>query len=478
MNTAKEKISWFLNSSWFISLTTVIALLCYELNLTELTITYLAISAILTLLFTDDATPTFIIPLYAPVLMSRGFVMKTWHWIYFGILIALIVVSIILFVIRQFKVNKHKFKTGKMFWAGIGLCILGVIAGVGYPGFAYKWWWRQILYPIVLTMYYLFFINFTKGNNKRFVAKSFLGMSCFIMLQMLWCILASSDPVALIMSKKILIGSSHMINLAGTMLAMTIPFCFYLANNSKRDWLYCLIGIFIYIFLLFTNSRGNILFATLILPVAFIVSMVKTHNKKRYFVILICASVVIVTGIIFAIIHSDIFFSMLKKIGLSANGRIPVWKNAWDNFLKAPILGTGYYTTTQFMYFPAAVYSYHSTLIQVLSCTGVVGCVFWGYYYFKKFKTFFTNISLYKIFAFLSVLSLELYGLIDMVGVLPSTILFTLIIVVSSENEEDIEPVKSVKEELVAFKAEMKELAGGLKDRFQNTKDKKTKCKT
>ena len=105
MNTAKEKISWFLNSSWFIPLTTVIALLCYELNLTELTITYLAISAILTLLFTDDATPTFIIPLYAPVLMSRGFVMKTWHWIYFGILIALIVVSIILFVIRQFKVN-------------------------------------------------------------------------------------------------------------------------------------------------------------------------------------------------------------------------------------------------------------------------------------------------------------------------------------------------------------------------------------
>lgn len=470
--TIKEKIDKFANSSYFITITTIVMIFGYEFNLSELSIAYLAVMAMLVLLYTDDVTPTFIIPLYSPLLMSRQFEIGVFQYIFYGAIAAMLIVSIVIFIYRQVRINKRKFIKGEMFWAGFGICIVGVIAGLGYMDFAYQWWWRQILYPVVLFSYYLFFINFTRGDNRRYIAKLFLGLSCFIMVQMLWCILASPNPIATIQNKMILVGPSNMINMAGTMLSMTIPFCFYLAIDSKRDWLYCILGLLIYLFLILSNSRGNILIATLLTPIGFLISMVKSKSKKRYFIILICACVCLVGLIVMMIIYRNVVFGMLARLGLSSNGRFEIWKAALKLFTKTPIFGTGFYVKTSFMNFDSAVYQYHSTIIQIITCTGIVGSIFFGYYYYKKFKVFFTNKSLYKIFAFLSMLSLEIYGLIDMVGIYPSTILLTLVLLISAEKEEKVEEIKTVKEELESFKSDMQSLNDELKASVQARKEK------
>lgn len=463
MQDTKEKISQFLNSSWFISLTTVIALLCYELNIAEITIAYFVLLAAYVFIFENDITPLFIIPIYAPMILDVKFAWSTAVYVIFGMLAVIFIGTLIYFLVRQFKVNKHKFVMGKMFWAGVVVCAVMVIAGVGSANFVYAKWWKQILFPVVLFIFYLFAINFAQKDNKRYIAKLFIGIACFIMLQMLIFLLRSPNPLAVIQSKGIKVGNGNVINTAGTFLALAIPFCFYLANNSKRDWLYCILGFLTYLFLVLTGSRGALLVATLLLPVAFIVSMVKSKEKKRYFIILIIASVVLVAGLVLLIIKRDIVLSMFMKLGFSANGRLPLYNLAWENFLKAPITGTGIYAPKVLPGFSTTVYYYHCTPLMILSCTGVVGLIGFGFYYFKKIKTFFVEASLYKFFAFIALLTIEGYGMIDIHGFMPLMVMLTLILVVTAENEKNPEKFKSVKEELTSFKDDMKELSGEFK---------------
>lgn len=458
MITAKEKMNKFLNSSWFISLTTVIALFCYEFHFVEATICYFVIIAAYVFIFEDDITPLFIIPIYAPMIMDRTFKWTLATFIFLAVLAVIFLSTLIYFLIKQIKYKKRKLKLGKLFWAGVVVCIVLLIAGVGTKTFVYRKWWKQILAPVVLLIFYLFALNFSGGQNRRYIAKLFIGMAVFIMLQMLWFLLKSKDPIHIIQTKGILVGSGNMINTAGTFLAIAIPFCFYLANNSKRDWLYCIFGILIYVFLMISGSRGALLVATILLPIGFIVSMVKSREKKRYFIILGCVSVVIIGGIIFSIVHSEVVLSAFMKLGFSANGRTDLYVLAWENFLKTPITGTGIYSPTRVPGLSKTVYYYHSTPLMVLSCTGVIGFVGFAYYYFKKFKIFFKEMSLYKFFALLAMLTIEIYGLFDVTGMMPSMILLTLIFITSAENEENPEKFKSVKEELKTFKNEMVEL--------------------
>ena len=138
MVNAKEKISNFLNSSWFIVLTTVIALVCYKFQLTEVTITYFLIISAYVLIFEDDVTPLFIIPIYAAMILSPKYVFTTFRLIYFGILAVVLIGLVVYFIIKQFVIKKKKFKFGKLFWAGVAVCAMCVIAGVGSAGFAYS----------------------------------------------------------------------------------------------------------------------------------------------------------------------------------------------------------------------------------------------------------------------------------------------------------------------------------------------------
>lgn len=472
MQNAKEKISKFLNSSWFISLTTVVALLCYELNVAEVTIAYFIALCAYVFIFEDDVTPLLIIPVYAPMILDRGFSWSTSVLVFFIVLAVIFVGTLIYFFIRQFKFNKHQFKKGQMFWAGVVICAVMLIAGVGTANFVYTKWWKQILFPIILFVFYLFVVNFTKGNNRRYIAKLFIGMACFIMLQMLIFLLRSADPIAAIQYKMIKVGNGNMINNAGTFLALAIPFCFYLANNSKRDWLYCILGFLMYLFLILSGCRGALLVATILLPVAFIISMVKSKEKKRYFIILIIASVFILVGIVFLILKKEIILSVFMRLGLSANGRLPLYTLAWENFLRAPITGTGIYSPVRIPGLPTTVLYYHCTPLMILSCMGIVGVAGFVYYYFKKCKVFFAPTSLYKVFAFLAMLTIEGYGMFDAIGMNPSMILITLIFVATAENEENPEKFKSVREELQTFKTEMKELSQEFKPK------KKEKVKT
>ncbi len=463
MISAKEKISKFLNSSWFISFTTVLALLCYEFKVAEITIGFFVLLCAYVFIFEDDVTPLLIIPIYAPFILDRTFKWTMATTIYFAILAAIFIGTLICFFVRQFKYKKHKIKLGKMFWPGVVILFVLLIAGVGTANFVYAKWWKQILFPFVLFLFYMFTVNFTRGDNRRYIAKLFVGVAVFIMSQMLWFLLKSSNPISVIQGKGILVGNGNMINAAGTFLAIAIPFCFYLANNSKRDWLYCVLGLLIYLFLLLSGCRGGLLVATLLLPVGFIISMVKSKEKKRYFIILICASIVIIAGLVMVIINRDVVLGAFVRLGLSGNGRIKLYELGWENFLKTPITGTGIYAPEVLPGFPTTVYYYHNTPLMILACTGIVGFVGFAYYYFKKFKIFFTNASLFKTFTLLALITIEGYGLFDIHGFNPLMVLITLIFVVTAENEENPEMFKSVKEELQTFKAEMKELTEDLR---------------
>ena len=80
--------------------------------------------------------------------------------------------------------------------------------------------------------------------------------------------------------------------------------------------------------------------------------------------------------------------------GMDSSERINLYKEAWALFKEHPIFGVGKgYVGTNIEPNAMGVYWFHSTIMQVLACMGIVGLVAYIYYYWVRLKILFTHIN-------------------------------------------------------------------------------------
>ena len=77
-------------------------------------------------------------------------------------------------------------------------------------------------------------------------------------------------------------------NNIGGLLAMMIPFAFYLSIRYKRGWIGTLVGAAFLVGVVLTCSRGSILVASLIYFVCLVEMFYHTRNRKTNFIVLAC----------------------------------------------------------------------------------------------------------------------------------------------------------------------------------------------
>lgn len=201
-------------------------------------------------------------------------------------------------------------------------------------------------------------------------------------------------------------------NLVGACLAMLIPVIFWGVMHSKYSWAYFTVATLSWLGAILTMSRNALIFASLAYATCVIISCFCGNYRKPYRII--CAIGVI--GVVGLVI---VLWSKIQALlgdyfarGFDSNGRFDLWGIAWRNFLDYPIFGRGFSGFESAHQLESGPFAHmgpmptmaHNTPLELLSATGIVGTLAYGYYRFVSFIPVFKRPTLQKTMLALSLL--------------------------------------------------------------------------
>ena len=202
-------------------------------------------------------------------------------------------------------------------------------------------------------------------------------------------------------------------NPVGVSAAVLIPMNFWGAMKTKHHVIYSISGCLAFLAAVISMSRNAILFG-LIAFIACLVIACFFGNKKNFFRISLL--VISVIAAVLTIVFFDKISEYLgKAISLGDNGRYGIWAEGWEQFVKSPIFGVGFwsvpsdaYPVTNFM----PPFS-HQTFVELLAASGIVGLCAYLFYRAKSAIPFVLRPSLLKTMLGISILVLLFESLLD-----------------------------------------------------------------
>lgn len=221
--------------------------------------------------------------------------------------------------------------------------------------------------------------------------------------------------------RSIYTGWGHYNNM-GALLAMMIPFPFFLTGKGKHSGLFYLSGLLFFCGVLFTCSRGSILCGVATYLASYILSLFHSRRARTNIAI---HAITALLFLIFFLLFSErlllLFQSMLEQ-GLDPAERDLGWIAGWKQFLKAPVFGSTFYPVEGYdlytwiespefkAFFPPR---WHNTLIQLLASCGIVGMAAYSCHRLQTLWLFLHRPSGKKMFAFISMLTLLATSMVD-----------------------------------------------------------------
>ncbi|MBQ2841668.1 MAG: O-antigen ligase family protein [Clostridia bacterium] len=230
-------------------------------------------------------------------------------------------------------------------------------------------------------------------------------------------------------------------NNAATMLMLAMPFAFYL---SAKDFGLFFIGILDYILILFTGSRGGMLFGILELIICIVVMFILDKRHRPAIAAIVGVSLVI-TALTYKIWIDTLSYTLLRLIDPNENSiRLQLIPRGIEDFKSNPFFGRGIgYMGNRDVHKSAdfALCWYHCSPIQVIGSFGICGIAAYGYLIYLRIKTLLKNYTFFNIIMFISYIGLELMSLVNpgIFAPFPYLFLITLYFVMMERcnNDED-----------------------------------------
>ncbi|HOK82330.1 MAG TPA: O-antigen ligase family protein [Clostridia bacterium] len=446
---AIDALRKFCLSDWFIYFTAVFVMAGWLSGewMIFMGVLFAIIAAVLVLC--EDVTPA-LAPFFLFTMMissSRSQLMdKIW-------MLSLIVLPVAAIIYRMIK-NRDKLSLiSPTKWTGFTLSLILLIlpmtlGGLFRGGRIVPVIFVAMGYMILLGACYLFFsMNVDKKNDRvlKYVLKLMFVNSIIVSLQLIITyggVFADGGKDALInyiKYKNLNIGWAGGNN-AAPVLAMCMPAGLYYAlKDRKASFIFILVAFIEYALVISTGSRGTILILTIALPFILCYMMAKSPRKLQTgLTISVSFAVAVLLAGLFA---KDLLaaFSEIINRGLSDNGRFTLYKEALGAFVKYPVFGAGWDYRLGELYNDGPVpYWYHSTALQILANMGVIGAIFFGYFYYWRYRTLLADRVPAKLALFAGVLIFDLYGMIDVNFFGPT--FFVMMLILTFAVETTIEP--------------------------------------
>lgn len=405
------KINNFFYSNYFIITVCVLVLFSVFFGLEVPLFICYALFAIVITFLCDDMLPT--IPLICcgymtisrknnPIDNPDNIYDKPGFWVALGIIIAVIVVCLISRLV--FELKKGKKRKPRLTYGFIALGIVLICGGLGTEFYSFKTvaYGLLVILSLCLFYFYLYYtVDWTKAKSDYF-AYTLLIIGIMMIFQVGSMYVFYNGPTDYIDRGHLKTGWG-ITNNVGSVVAMCIPAGFYLSFTKKHGWIYTIFANLIYVATLFTQSRNSMLIGTAIYILCLILSVV--FSKKNWWKNLVAnASCLLVYFIVFVLIRDKIdqIFGTVISIGLNNNGRFSYYSAGINAFKFSPLFGTGFfdYKHSWNVYLEGSFLAprYHSTIIQMMASTGVVGCIAYSFHRIQTFRLLFKRFTLNKLF--------------------------------------------------------------------------------
>ena len=136
-------------------------------------------------------------------------------------------------------------------------------------------------------------------------------------------------------------------NNVGCMMAMCMPAPVYFAVKNKNGWLYTLLCVLFYAGVLLTQSRGAMLFGSVVFLGCVLTILIASRERERIFnavTIALLAAAAIICYFVFRQSLEKVFGSVIDQ-GMNDAARFNTWKACWERFREYPFFGVGFYKT-------------------------------------------------------------------------------------------------------------------------------------
>ena len=428
----------------------LIALICYvswAFSLVFLGLSILTLFLVILLVTQPNSfycLPIFLLAFY----MFPNFVPA---YYYAGIHLGVFALSVIFNIVAY----KRKLQKGKLFYSLLGTFLAAIVGGIVYTTMTYGFfeYFKDVLFMLVLTVSFVggyLFLNSSVSiedigtDYKKYISKVILLVAVLTIAQMVTYYLRS-DNIALAISQKTLKLGWGNTNTLAAVLMITIPFTLYLSTCYRYGAFFSVLAFLEYTAIWVTHSRGCILISSALLVLYLLYLIIKIKNANRYIIIANLA-LYIIAALIFITIYRDKFlelFGMIFQKGLDDSGRFNLYNEAWGLFKKHFIFGTGYYYKTEQT--RSFMYMFHSTVLQIAANLGIVGIIAFGYFYYHKYKILIKNLKCPMGMASLvAVVSIELYGIIDVTLVIYYIAITMLILLIIAQKSIEIQKCDKV----------------------------------
>lgn len=420
------KINRFLASPYYILLAVLATLLCNVFALELPVYTAFVLVAVYCCFFGTDLLP--LIPLVicgylAPSVSNNPgknpesvFTWANGGW-YIAALAAILVIALAIHILLH---AKSFFAPKRVLLPGIlvlcGAYLLSGIFSPAYPDFGLK----NLLFAALqccslLVPYYLVSggVQWDKSRKDYFCWTGF-GVGCLLFCELCWIYLTGDIFEDGVIRRNLIFTGWGMHNNLGGMLAMMIPFAFYLGFRYGKGWIGAVAGSVFLAGVFMTCSRSSILLGGAAYGVCCFGMLWKSPNKKASILAVVAVLAVAAVGMLLLRKQLTKLFWDLISIGMNPSYRDVTWSAGWAQFLKYPVFGGSFYpidfepwdfsTVKAFStFYPPR---WHNTLIQLLACTGSVGVLAYGFHRFQTAVLLLKHISREKCFIGLSVLVL------------------------------------------------------------------------
>lgn len=209
-------------------------------------------------------------------------------------------------------------------------------------------------------------------------------------------------------------------NNCSTILMITIPFAFFMANKKSYA---TVLGFVLYFAILLTGSRGGMVFGSVEIVMCIVMYML--YDKRRRLAYVIICACILFGFLAFAPQITEFLGYTLDRLfnavneflmGESTEVRAAHYARGINDFLTHPIFGTGLgymgnrdvHASKEF-----ALCWYHCAPIQVCASFGVVGIIAFSYQFIKRQMLIWRKATLFNMTIFLSYISLEMMSLVN-----------------------------------------------------------------
>ena len=351
--------------------------------------------------------------------------------LYLIILAALFAVALIWRLVTDADFGGRKFWTRKRSLT-LGMVLLGfsyLLGGLGMERYAQfvgkQLAFSALQFAAVLVMYFLFSgaVKWEKAP-KDYFAWIGLAVGLAVLVQLADNYLSGRIFMegGQTIDRELIATGWGMHNNIGGLLAMVLPFPFYLAYTRKRSWIYTLLATVLLIGTMISCSRTSMVIAAVEYGICSVLLLRRKETRKEnlyvYFGVLV--AVTVVTIVVWERLL-NIFALFLEEIDLVSK-RDLLFINGMKQFMEYPLFGGTFYPQGEYVpwdwaeleafssFFPPR---WHNTLVQIGASCGIVGLCAYGFHRFQTVRMLLRHRSTENLYIGMYLAALLIAGLMD-----------------------------------------------------------------